>query len=86
MCVCDMHAPPHTPRVGQKSPRGGLSCDPHRLETVVVTLADTPGGPPFPLKVRRLLKAALRSHGLRCIDMRQDTQHRAAPGRNHHDV
>lgn len=34
-------------------------------------------GPPVELRVRRLLKAALRCHGLRCIDVSQAAAHAA---------
>ena len=41
---------------------------------ITITLEDTGNGPPFPLKVRRLLKVAFRMFGLRCVDMKQETK------------
>jgi hypothetical protein len=51
---------------------------------VTLTFRDTGEGPPFDVRLARLLKVALRTFGLRCIDV--TTQPPAAPGRNdHHD-
>lgn len=38
---------------------------------VVLTLADSGEGPPLEIKLRRLLKIAGRTLGLRCIDVKE---------------
>jgi hypothetical protein len=40
-------------------------------ETYILTLEDTGDGPPAPIRLRRLLKLALRYMGFRCIDVRE---------------
>jgi hypothetical protein len=74
LALAHTHTPP-TPPSGTQVPAGAgrvRVCE--RGTTVVLTLADTRTGPPFEIRLRRLLKVALRTFGLRCIDLKQQTQ------------
>jgi len=65
------HTPP-TPPSGAQVPAGaeGLRVR-DNTSAAVLTLADAGGAVPFPNRLRRFLKTALRCHGLTCIDVRQ---------------
>jgi hypothetical protein len=56
-------------------PRGARA-----LEQFAVTLQalPAPGGPPAIIRLRRFLKAALRSYGLRCVECREHAPPEAA--------
>ena len=72
LCVC---ARPPVPPGRARTPSGaGVKSSTDTPATVVLTLADTGGTVPFWLRVRRLLKYALRALGLRCVDMREETR------------
>ena len=62
------------PRVSAKALSGGV---------VILVLQAVGDGPPVPVRMRRLLKAALRGYGLRCLqcDLPRDDGGGAAEGR-----
>src|SRR4051812_34200077 len=73
-CVCART--PHTPRVcAPECTHGPHAVRVHtHTHSIALTLADMPTGVPFEVKVRRLLKIAGRSLGLKCVEMR-DVSH-----------
>ena len=66
------HTPP-TPPSGAEMPAGAGRV---RL-CATLTLADTGEGPAFDVRLARLLKVALRTFGMKCVDLK--TQHPEAP-------
>ncbi len=65
--------PPSTPRVCANAPRGGVHARVNMTQPREIWTLDFRAegdGPPVEIRVRRLLKRALRSFGLRCVDYR----------------
>jgi hypothetical protein len=82
-CVCKKN--PHTPNTWHKATLGGgdTKNGKHTTPVEVWTLSFKPegDGPPAAIRVRALLKRALRSHGLRCTDYRVDAPAATTGGR-----
>jgi hypothetical protein len=62
--------PPYPPAVRERTP-GRVSARANERTNYVLIIRPEPDDVPAEIRLRRFLKMALRSHGLRCIDVRE---------------